>query len=179
MTETAVARWGSACDRRRRGGFALHETIGMMTAAGMLMSLAMVVLHAAFDSHSRALAQLAALQQMQQAADRLRRDAHQAHNGAAEDSLKLVLNDSMRVSYEVAENRLVRSLWQSGEIVGQEHWKLPATCKAVWQLDAGGPQPIVRCELEFSGEGAIEPVQWVARLSVHHALETRQSGEET
>lgn len=149
----------------RRAGFTLVDTVTMVIAVGALLSLSTVVLHQSFKAHRHALAELRVLQHLRLIGDRFRSDAARADRFEISDTLEFEFPDQRRVSYEVVDGEIRRSIWSEQGLVGRDEWKLPGACEPSFESEKQERTSLIIFRLEFQNSGYMPALEWIARMS--------------
>lgn len=154
-------------DRKRTGGFALVETVGLITVIGMLLSLSAVVMNQAYKAHQEALMHVRHTQQVQVLAARFRADAEAAVDVTVTEELLLTMLGGRQIRYRTSEDRVHRVTSDGEAEIGREVWQLPARVDAKWTLDESGRIPLIVWDLHFgTDQRGVDPVRWVARTNI-------------
>lgn len=134
----------------RRRGFTLIHAVSMVLLIGSVMSLTIVVLHKALGAHSSSLEQLQYLRNVQNFADRFRKDIHQA---VAVDTpldrsseLRIDIDAQKVVRYSIQDDRLLRTL-ESDEGTSQEVFPLSSEAEVSWTINRTGTIPLVTAQI--------------------------------
>ncbi len=178
---------------RRRAGFALVDTVGVIVTTGILLSFASIVLGRAFVSNVQALGHLQHMRQLQNAHARFVGDVHRAIRCEVQvDGLVLELGDGRSIRYQslrppeaiATQNdplersnqpaaddaqatpvglTLSRIMAQGNEELGRDELRLDKTRQIAWAIDREERIPVVRCELI---DDKNVPLVWLSRMEL-------------
>lgn len=145
--------------KTQRAAFTLVETLAVMAVLSAILGMLIMTLHGIRKTGSCFADGVAAADQRQRFAVRLRVDAHQARRATLKRAdpempavtlLELHMLDDQRVEYELREERILRRTRSGGKVVDRDAFRVRPVLKHGWSKDDQRAAPLLQVRLHQS-----------------------------
>jgi prepilin-type N-terminal cleavage/methylation domain-containing protein len=146
--------------RHRRAGITLIELMIAITVTGILLALAAGMIHLLLklDRGGRTASEEAS--DLARLARDFRADAHASAKAQpaaiAPDRLRLELEGSRAVEYEVKPDVVARTATDGAKVLKRETYRRPPRTSVRWEIEADGPRPLAVLVVDRPPDGRDE-----------------------
>lgn len=164
--------------KRLRSGYGLLDTLAILTATGLVLTLATMVLGQAFTAHQSTLKQLQKFQNLTRMQRQMREDCAKAQEiilDAEANEIRMQFTDDQVIAYQPRGNELVRSHWRDAQLQGVESWEFRVPRSVSWSVESANTGYLVACRLD--AELTTDSIYWVMRAGTKHSEASQRNSE--